>query len=48
MRFGDPERGSGNFGGSGNLPDLGQSELDSPHLSLIFQAIFADDLEPMK
>jgi hypothetical protein len=29
-----------------SIPDLGKSKLDSPHLSLVLQAISADDLEP--
>ena len=32
--------------GNERIPDLSKSKLDSPHLSLIFQAISADELEP--
>jgi len=39
----DWERAGGSS--EGYVPDLGESELDSPHLSLILQAISANLLE---
>lgn len=38
-------RASRGLQGKGYVPDLGKSKLDSPHLSLILQAISANLLE---